>query len=65
MFRTLKLTDDQLSVISEALMLGQYGRVAPVVSAINEQLKAQSTAQIKEGDDVPPSPSVLQVRSDV
>jgi hypothetical protein len=39
MIRLLKLSDEQLAVINEALMLAPYGKVAPVIAAINEQLR--------------------------
>lgn len=39
MIHLLKLSDEQLAVISEALMLAPYGKVAPIVMAINEQLR--------------------------
>jgi hypothetical protein len=39
---TLTLSEQHLMVISDALMSGPFGRVAPVVQTINEQLqKAQ------------------------
>jgi len=39
MIHLLKLSDEHLAVINEALMLAPYGRVAPVIAAINEQLR--------------------------
>lgn len=43
----LKLTDAELMVINDCLMLGPFGKVAPVVQSINSQLQ-QSRSQ----DDV-------------
>lgn len=52
MFRVLKLTDEQLTVISRALMLAPYGEVAPVIDAINEQLRQpQPQPRQREAED--------------
>jgi hypothetical protein len=38
---TLKLTPEQLSVISDGLLLTPFGKAAPVVSEINKQIAQQ------------------------
>jgi hypothetical protein len=37
-FHQIELTDEQLAVVSEGLMLVPFGRAAPVVDALNKQL---------------------------
>lgn len=42
---TLELTDGQLGVLQEGLMSVPFGRAAPVVNAINEQLREKPEQQ--------------------
>lgn len=44
MTHNIQLTDQQLKVISECLMLGAYGLVRPIVDCINAQLLAELEA---------------------
>lgn len=45
---SLTLSAEQLQVVNDCLMFGPYGKVAPVVSEINEQLKAQMQKQSED-----------------
>ena len=42
MTRNIQLTDQQLKVIIDCLMLGPYGLVRPIVDCINAQLVADA-----------------------
>lgn len=47
---TLTFTVDQLAVINEGLMFIAFGRAAPVVKSINDQLVKLAPAQPQEID---------------
>lgn len=44
----LELTQAQLAVLQEGVMSVPYGRAAPVVAAVNEQLRAQQAESSKK-----------------
>jgi len=43
---TLTLNQQELAVISKALMLAPYGEVAPVINSINQQIQVAQAAQV-------------------
>lgn len=49
----LDLTVEHLMVINDCLLLGQYGRVAPVVAEINRQLQLESGSNEDNKSDSP------------
>jgi hypothetical protein len=62
----LMFTQEELSVINDCLMVGQYGRVAPVINSINAQIQSaaaglsakNATAQSdRQGDGAAPHAS--------
>lgn len=54
------LDEQQLSVINDALLMGPFGRVAPVVAAINQQLQEAQSLKAQELKAPEPAPTHVE-----